>query len=181
MTCEGRMSSVPLCQGDLRWGARGWGGAVGEVRATRTRELGEPPLCMRESWIRAERRRRGQNEAAPGWVMVEPIPNIQGEAGDGGIPSPASTLPVLSPFILGLAWLTPAHRTGPCCCLLVGLCPQAAPAETREWEKAQGGCFFHDSAHPRLQAGAACRILPAALSGFPGMTPDPQSRRALAL
>lgn len=155
----------------------------GEVRLERCeqRELGEPRLCMRESWIRAERRRRGQNEAAPGWVMVEPIPNIQGEAGDGGIPSPASTLPVLSPFILGLAWLTPAHRTGPCCCLLVGLCPQAAPAETREWEKAQGGCFFHDSAHPRLQAGAACRILPAALSGFPGMTPDPQSRRALAL
>lgn len=179
MTCEGRMSSVPLCQGDLRWGARGWGGAVGEVRATRTRE------SLDSACARAGSSRRGgdgaKNKVAPGWVTVESVPHVQGEAGDGGIPSPASTLPVLSPFILGLAWLTPAHRTGPCCCLLVGLCPQAAPAETREWEKAQGGCFFHDSAHPRLQAGAACRILPAALSGFPRMTPDPQSRRALAL
>lgn len=50
---------------------------------------------------RAGSSRRGgdgaKNKVAPGWVTVESVPHVQGEAGDGGIPSPASTLPVLSP------------------------------------------------------------------------------------
>lgn len=155
----------------------------GEVRLERCeqRELGEPRLCMRESWILAERRRWSQEQGGSRMGDGGVRPPRPGGGGRRRDSLPSQYPPRSFPFILGLVWLTPAHRTGPCCCLLVGLCPQAAPAETREWEKAQGGCFFHDSAHPRLQAGAACRILPAALSGFPGMTPDPQSRRALAL